>query len=70
MIGRSVVGAGMVIKPEPVLACWDAVQARGITDGWPEAKTVMLTPAGRRLRQPVVAELAANERMILLCGPL
>ena len=61
-------GPGMVIKPEPVLACWDDVQSRGIAEGWPEGKTVMLTPAGRRLRQPVVAELAANERLILLCG--
>ena len=61
-------GPGMVIKPEPVLACWEDVQAKGVADGWPEAKTVMLTPAGRRLRQPVVAELATHERIILLCG--
>ena len=28
----------------------------------------MLTPQGRRLNQPMVEELAANQRMILLCG--
>ena len=61
-------GPGMVIKPEPVLACLDAVRQQGIDAGWPPGQVVMLTPAGRRLRQPVVAELAAHERLILLCG--
>ena len=61
-------GPGMVIKPEPVLACWDHVQAQGVAEGWPAGRAVMLTPAGRRLRQPVVAELATHERLILLCG--
>jgi tRNA (guanine37-N1)-methyltransferase len=29
---------------------------------------VMLTPHGRRLEQPIVEELAAKERLLLLCG--
>lgn len=61
-------GPGMVLKPEPVLACWEEVRDKGIAEGWPAGQTIMLTPAGRRLRQPVVAELAAHERIILLCG--
>ena len=61
-------GPGMVLMPEPVLACVESVQASGVADGWPEAVPVMLTPAGRRLNQPVVGELARQPRLLLLCG--
>ena len=61
-------GAGMIFLAEPVLACVEAVQAAGVADGGLPGRVVMLTPAGRRLTQPVVAELAAESRLILLCG--
>ena len=61
-------GPGMIFLAEPVLACVEAVQAAGVADGGPPGRVVMLTPAGRRLTQPVVAELAAEPRLILLCG--
>jgi tRNA (guanine37-N1)-methyltransferase len=57
-------GPGMVLMPEPVLACVEAVQ----TQAEPPGRVVMLTPAGRRLTQQVVAELAAYPRLVLLCG--
>jgi tRNA (guanine37-N1)-methyltransferase len=57
-------GPGMVLMPEPVVAAVEAVQATGDAPG----RVVMLTPAGRRLTQPVVAELAAHPRLVLLCG--
>ncbi|MEX0867442.1 MAG: tRNA (guanosine(37)-N1)-methyltransferase TrmD [Pirellulales bacterium] len=57
-------GPGMVFKPEPVVECVEAVQQIGGRPG----KLVMLTPGGRRLNQRVVEELAANERLLLLCG--
>jgi tRNA (guanine37-N1)-methyltransferase len=56
-------GPGMVIMPGPV---FDAVEAIG-TDGDP-GLLVMLTPAGERLTQPLVKELAERKRLILLCG--
>lgn len=57
-------GPGMVLMPEPVIACVDAVRAKAE----PAGRVVMLTPAGRRLTQRVVEELAAYPRLLLLCG--
>jgi tRNA (guanine37-N1)-methyltransferase len=56
-------GPGMVMMCEPVYACVEAVQA----DSDP-GLLVMLTPAGQRLTQPVVEELASHKRILLLCG--
>jgi len=57
-------GPGMVFMPQPVLDCVEAVQADAATPG----RVVMMTPAGRRLTQPVVSELATGPRYLLLCG--
>src|SRR5437016_1159037 len=57
-------GPGMVMMPEPVFACVEAVQALAAKPG----QLVMLTPAGRRLDQQLVRELASNQRLMLLCG--
>ncbi len=57
-------GPGMVIMCEPVFAAVEALRAAGDDPG----ELVMLTPAGRRLTQPVVEELARHKRLILLCG--
>jgi tRNA (guanine37-N1)-methyltransferase len=57
-------GPGMVIMPEPVFDAVEAIQPQA-----PEAgQLVMLTPAGERLTQNVVKELAACRRLLLLCG--
>jgi tRNA (guanine37-N1)-methyltransferase len=57
-------GPGMVLMPEPVLNAVEAVQRDAETPG----RVVMLTPAGRRLTQAVVADLATAPRYLLLCG--
>jgi tRNA (guanine37-N1)-methyltransferase len=57
-------GAGMVLCPQPVMDCLEAVQNDDPTPG----QVVMLTPAGERLTQKLVAELAEFPRFILLCG--
>jgi tRNA (guanine37-N1)-methyltransferase len=57
-------GPGMILMPEPVFASVEAVQAKAN----PPGLLVMLTPAGQRLTQKVVSELAAEPRLILLCG--
>jgi len=57
-------GPGMVITPGPV---FDAVEA--IRPQHPEpGELILLTPAGERLTQPRVQELAGRKRLILLCG--
>jgi tRNA (guanine37-N1)-methyltransferase len=54
-------GPGMVMKPEPVFA---AVEALG--EG--PKRVVLLSPAGRRLDQPLVRELANEPWLVLICG--
>jgi tRNA (guanine37-N1)-methyltransferase len=56
-------GPGMVMMPGPVFDCVEAVQA--MTE---PGELVMLTPAGERLTQRLVEELAAKKRLLLLCG--
>jgi tRNA (guanine37-N1)-methyltransferase len=57
-------GPGMVIMPEPVYDCVEAVQKEDPEPGL----LVMMTPGGQRLTQEVVRELASHKRLILLCG--
>ena len=57
-------GPGMVLMCEPVFAAVEAVQAKADEP----AQVVMLTPAGERLTQSVVADLSKHRRLLLLCG--
>jgi tRNA (guanine37-N1)-methyltransferase len=57
-------GPGMVMKPEPLADSIEAV--RGMAA--PAGRAVLLTPQGRVLNQAVVDELAAEERLVLVCG--
>jgi tRNA (guanine37-N1)-methyltransferase len=57
-------GPGMVIMPEPVFDAVAAVQPLAADPG----RLILLTPAGERLTQKVVKELAEYKRVILLCG--
>ena len=54
-------GPGMVMKPGPVFA---AVESLG--EG--HRRTILLSPAGRRLDQDLVRELAAQTWLVLICG--
>ena len=57
-------GPGMVLMCQPVFDAAKHVRA----EGGPPGKVVMLTPQGRPLTQRIVAELAGQERLILLAG--
>ncbi|HEX8100103.1 MAG TPA: tRNA (guanosine(37)-N1)-methyltransferase TrmD [Actinomycetota bacterium] len=54
-------GPGMVMKPEPIFS---AVEALG--DG--AKRVVLLSAAGKHLDQRLVAELAAEPWLVLICG--
>jgi tRNA (guanine37-N1)-methyltransferase len=56
-------GPGMVLMCAPVFRAVEQIQAEG-----DPAKVLMLTPAGERLTQTRVAQLAVEPRLILLCG--
>lgn len=57
-------GPGMVLKVDAVVPCVEEVRGREPDPG----RLVMLTPQGQRLDQRLVQRLAANERIVLLCG--
>lgn len=56
-------GAGMVLKPEPVLACLSQVKASN-----PGAPVVLLSPAGKRMTQAMARRWAEGPGLVLLCG--
>lgn len=57
-------GPGMLLKPEPVVECVEAVQSQTEDSG----HLVMLTPRGRRFDQTVAEEWSQQSRLMLLCG--
>jgi tRNA (guanine37-N1)-methyltransferase len=54
-------GPGMVMKPEPVFATVEAL-------GEGAKRILVLSPAGRRLDQTLVRELAGEPWLVLVCG--
>lgn len=57
-------GAGMVLKPEPVVAA-----IRRAKEILPEGKVIALSPSGKTLNQSMVEQYAgAAQDLILLCG--
>src|SRR5581483_1386397 len=58
-------GAGMVMKVEPIVAALEALRAEpGVGPG----RAILLSPAGSRFDQQVARRLAAEPRLILVCG--
>jgi tRNA (guanine37-N1)-methyltransferase len=56
-------GAGMVLKPEPLFAAVERLQAEG-----PRPRVILLSPGGELFSQQTAARLAALERVAILCG--
>src|SRR3954466_5679454 len=56
-------GAGMVMKPEPLVAAIEAARSE-----LPGAHVVLLTPQGARFDQRKDEELSRRGRLVLVCG--
>jgi tRNA (guanine37-N1)-methyltransferase len=68
-------GEGMVLKPEPLFECLESMQLPSrearIADraaGRAKQSVILLSAQGQRFTQKVATELAALERMVLICG--
>src|SRR5262249_33124058 len=57
-------GPGMVIMPGPIFDAVEAVRSQAEEAG----DLILLTPAGERLTQALVQELARKRRLMVLCG--
>jgi tRNA (guanine37-N1)-methyltransferase len=72
-------GQGMVMKPEPIFAAVEALKktpnaecptpnVEQSTIDNRQSKILLMSPAGRRLEQPLASELAQESHLIVVCG--
>jgi len=64
-------GEGMVLKPEPLFECLESLQLAAREErvaGKARQSVILLSAQGERFTQKIAAELAALDRMVLLCG--
>jgi tRNA (guanine37-N1)-methyltransferase len=64
-------GEGMVLKPEPIFECVEALRIRSWEEriaGGAEETVILLSAQGHRFDQAAAAELAGLERIALICG--
>jgi tRNA (guanine37-N1)-methyltransferase len=64
-------GEGMVLKPEPLFECLESLGVASREDrvaGTVKQSVILLSAQGQRFTQKVAAELAALDRMVLICG--
>src|SRR5512132_267627 len=65
-------GAGMVMKPDPIFACAEAVlelaREAGVEAAPADRAIVLMTPQGRLFDQKVAEELAGKRHLVLICG--
>ncbi|HZT22608.1 MAG TPA: tRNA (guanosine(37)-N1)-methyltransferase TrmD [Verrucomicrobiae bacterium] len=54
-------GPGMLLKPEPIFEAVESLRRE-------ETKVILLSPAGRKLTQAVVRELAGEQHLLLVTG--
>src|SRR5579864_8760280 len=64
-------GEGMVLKPEPLFECLESLQLASRDErhaGRAKQSVILLSAQGQRFTQKIAAELAALERVVLICG--
>jgi tRNA (guanine37-N1)-methyltransferase len=67
-------GEGMVLKPEPLFECLESLQVAPRSERMNEQRVaekqsvILLSAQGQRFTQKVATELAALDRIVLICG--
>jgi tRNA (guanine37-N1)-methyltransferase len=64
-------GEGMVLKPEPLFECLESLQLTPRTERVTrkaKQSVILLSAQGQRFTQQVASELAALDRIVLICG--
>src|SRR5579871_106371 len=60
-------GEGMVLKPEPIFECLESLQVAP-RDQRANESVIVLSAQGQKFTQAIAAELAALDRIVLVCG--
>jgi tRNA (guanine37-N1)-methyltransferase len=55
----------MVMKPEPIFAAVEDLKSRNANR---ETRTILMSPAGKRLDQKLAADLSKVSHLIIICG--
>jgi tRNA (guanine37-N1)-methyltransferase len=62
-------GEGMVLKPEPLFECVEAMELAPRDErAWAKQSVVLLSAQGKRFDQKLASELAGLGRLVLICG--
>jgi tRNA (guanine37-N1)-methyltransferase len=61
-------GAGMVLKPEPLFACLEALKQAAEGEGHPVDEVIYLSPDGEVFNQRLANELSLRGHLVLLAG--
>ncbi|MGA8488823.1 MAG: tRNA (guanosine(37)-N1)-methyltransferase TrmD [Terriglobales bacterium] len=61
-------GEGMVLKPEPIFECIEALNIAARENRSAAESVILLSAQGKRFDQSVANELATLERIVLICG--
>jgi tRNA (guanine37-N1)-methyltransferase len=61
-------GGGMVLKPEPVFACIEALSQEADENGRPYDEVIYMTPDGPPFDQRVANELSIKTNLLILAG--
>lgn len=61
-------GDGMLLLPEPFFAAVEAAQSRLLSQGSDSIYKIALSPQGKVLNEQMVTQLAAQKKIILVCG--
>jgi tRNA (guanine37-N1)-methyltransferase len=61
-------GEGMVLKPEPIFECIEALNVAPRENRDAAESVILLSAQGKRFDQSVANELATMERIVLICG--
>jgi tRNA (guanine37-N1)-methyltransferase len=61
-------GEGMVLKPEPIFECIEAMKIASRQERGGAESVVLLSAQGKRFDQRVANELATLQRIVLICG--
>lgn len=61
-------GPGMVMMPEPLDRALDHIKKKNAVENKDLQKTILLTPKGKKLCQPLLKDLSGYENLILICG--
>ena len=61
-------GAGMVLKPEPVMAAVESVVEQARADGYFSSRVILMSPQGQVLTQARAAALSCMRHLVLICG--